>query len=147
MNFKFITSLALLALASLVATAPTEQRGTLPNNDALSQAASSTIVATSSPASSQVLASPFPYVFPEQKYIGTNQLFPMPLCNGIPLEEASIDEIRLALTIRKLNVTTLAGCYIDRINQVDRYVKYVYLVSPFPSFFLASNFVQHAVAA
>lgn len=127
MKLTSITSLVLAGLAALGATAPTEQRRGLHDQEALSQSASSTlsssIVASSSPASSQVLASPFPYVFPEQKFIGTNQLFPMPLCNGIPLEEATIDEIRLALTIRKLNVTTLAACYIDRINQVDRYVK------------------------
>lgn len=129
--FKLLPLAALAALMALAAPALHDLSGIQPPsvpaydhvNAISSTPAYASVASASSPASSQILASPYPYVFPEQKFIGTTELFPMPLCNGIPLEEASIDDLRLALTIRKLNVTTLVGCYMDRITQVDRYVK------------------------
>lgn len=128
---KLLPLAALVALMAVAAPAPHDLSGIQPpsvpaydHGRAISSTpASTSAISASSPASSQIVASPYPYIFPEQKFIGTPQLFPMPLCHGIPLEEASIDDIRLALTIRKLSVTTLVGCYMDRITQVDRYVK------------------------
>lgn len=43
-------------------------------------------------AASQVLETPFPYYFPLQS--NPEDLFPMPMCKGLTLEEATIDQLQ-----------------------------------------------------
>lgn len=73
----------------------------------------------------QVLNDPFPYSFPRINE-DVSQLFPMPLCNGFELEEATIDEIQMALSTGQLTSVQLLSCYLDRKYQVDNYLRYGY---------------------
>lgn len=76
---------------------------------------------------SQILNSPYPYEFPVFQY-GTeedNGQFPMPSCNGLTLEEATIDQLQEALSTGKLTTVTLTLCYLQRIYQTDQYTRYV----------------------
>lgn len=74
----------------------------------------------------EILTEPFPYSFPK---LGndSSQLFPMPLCNGFQLEEATIDEMQIALSSGQLTSMQLLNCYLDRIHQVDKYLRYGYI--------------------
>ena len=76
----------------------------------------------SSLAMSEILDSPFPYNFP---VLGQNsaELFPMPHCNGITLEEATIDQLQDAMEKGRLTSVQIAVCYLQRIWQTDEYVK------------------------
>lgn len=75
----------------------------------------------------QDLASPFPYEFP---YLGNvsdidASRFPMPQCNGIAIEEATVDQLQHAMSIKRLTSVQLALCYLQRIYQTDPYIKWV----------------------
>ena len=72
---------------------------------------------------SQILETPFPYNFPNME--DPLKLFPMPLCNGLTLEEATIDQLQDAMSHGKLTSTQLITCYLQRIYQTDSYIKYV----------------------
>lgn len=63
-------------------------------------------------------------VFPLQQNAGTTELFPMPLCNGFELEEATIDQMQQALNKSQLNSQQLVTCYLRRIYQTEQYIKY-----------------------
>lgn len=71
----------------------------------------------------QILKTPFPYEFPNAK--DAANLFPMPLCNGIALEEASIDSLQDAMRSGILTSSQIASCYLQRIYQTDSYIEYV----------------------
>lgn len=74
--------------------------------------------------SSQTLTDPYPYYFPvldAQKKDDTP--FPMPLCYGARIEEASIAELQGYLTDGTLTSAKLVECYMRRILQVDTYVE------------------------
>lgn len=71
----------------------------------------------------QVLTEPFPYSFPLLGEDGS-KLFPMPDCHGFKLEEATVDQIQAALSSGGLTSVQLVGCYLDRIYQVDGYLRY-----------------------
>ena len=73
-------------------------------------------------ASSQILNNPFPYAFPQQELRGSN-LFPVPLCKGLKLEEATIDQLQHWMSLGKLSTRELAECYIYRVTQTDGYVR------------------------
>lgn len=73
---------------------------------------------------SQILLDPFPYDFPQQGQPTTN-LFPMKICHGLKLEEATIDQLQQWLSSRKMTSQELLQCYIQRIDQIDGYTKYV----------------------
>lgn len=62
-------------------------------------------------------------VFPLQQNAGTTGLFPMPLCHGFKLEEATIDQMQQALSRGQLSSQELVTCYLQRIYQTDRYIK------------------------
>lgn len=79
----------------------------------------------SSLALSQNLLTPFPYEFP--KLSDTSHPFPVPLCNGVVLEEATVDQLQNSLTLGRLTTSQLAGCYLQRIYQTNDYLKYVTL--------------------
>lgn len=73
----------------------------------------------------QDLASPFPYEFP---YLGNGSdidasRFPMPQCNSITIDEATVDQLQDFMTSGKLTSVQLALCYLQRIYQTDPYIK------------------------
>ena len=76
----------------------------------------------------QDLKTPFPYDFPNLKNAAS--LFPMRLCNGIPLEEATIESLQSAMRLRRLKSSQLALCYLQRIYQTDSYIEYVLSLLP-----------------
>ena len=73
----------------------------------------------------QVLLNPFPYYFPNEN--DPASLFPMEKCNGITLEEATIDQLQDYMNHGKLTASQLAICYLQRQYQTDSYVKFVQL--------------------
>ncbi|KAF7317149.1 Amidase family protein [Mycena chlorophos] len=58
------------------------------------------------------------------------QPFPMAKCHGLPLEDASVAQIRRWLDGRALTVRQLVQCYLDRMEQVDPYVNAVMELNP-----------------
>ena len=71
--------------------------------------------------SSQNLESPFPYQFPDLRH--ADDLFPMPECNGVTLEEATVDRLQVAMNKGQLTSVKIALCYLQRIYQTDDYAK------------------------
>ncbi|KAE8355092.1 alpha-glucosidase [Aspergillus coremiiformis] len=78
---------------------------------------------------SQILTSPYAYDF---SALGTNgaSLFPMRLCNGFKLEEASIDAIQEQLEVGNLTSVDLLQCYLERIYQTDSYLSAILQFNP-----------------
>ena len=70
---------------------------------------------------SENLESPFPYEFPDYRDLGN--LFPMPDCHGVVLEEATVDVLQNAMKKGQLTSTKIALCYLQRIYQTDEYIK------------------------
>jgi len=62
-------------------------------------------------------------VFPLQENAGTTKLFPMPMCNGFKLEEATIDQMQTAMKKGALTSQQLVLCYLQRNYQTDDYIK------------------------
>lgn len=88
-------------------------------------------------AEDQTLDKPFPYYFP-QLQTGANAIsgqFPMPLCHGFKLEEATIDQMQKEMADGHLTSYQIVKCYLERIYQTDFYVRYV-RVSTAPMIFL-----------
>ena len=71
--------------------------------------------------SSQDLESQFPYYFPDQRNV--ENLFPMPDCNGVVLEEATVDALQDAMNNGHLTSTQIAMCYLQRVYQTNGYIK------------------------
>ena len=93
----------------------------------LSEGNHSTTVNATHLVESQDLSSPFPYEFP---FLGNvSELdaarFPMPQCTGLTLEEATIDQLQDFMRSGQLSSAQIAMCYLQRIYQVDPYIKYV----------------------
>ncbi|KAF8857374.1 amidase signature enzyme [Acephala macrosclerotiorum] len=86
----------------------------------------------SSLAESQILASPFPYQFPVLQYgpSAEETEFPMPLCHGFKLEEATIDQLQDAMFDGRLNSVKIVECYLQRIQQIDQYLKAIQEINP-----------------
>ena len=80
-------------------------------------------------AEAQDLNSPYPFYFPvlQNGTASNSGQFPMPLCNGFKLEEATIDQMQAAFANGTLTTVSLVLCYIRRIQQTDFYLEYVYL--------------------
>ena len=70
---------------------------------------------------SQNLQSPFPYDFPDDR--DPENLFPMLECDGIVLEEATVDYLQNAMETGQMTSTDLALCYLQRIYQTNSYTK------------------------
>ena len=70
----------------------------------------------------QTLQDPFPYFFPEQN-VAPAQLFAMPLCQGVKIEDASIDELQGLLADGTLSSVDLVNCYTERSRQTGQYIK------------------------
>jgi amidase len=73
----------------------------------------------------QTLDTPYPYEFPllQNGTLADSGQFPMPLCHGFKLEEATIDQLQHELSKRRLTTVKLAMCYLQRILQVDEYTR------------------------
>ena len=76
-------------------------------------------------AASQILSDPFPYYFPEQNATSAAKLFAMPLCNGVKLEEATIDELQSHMSRGQLTSVQIVTCYVQRAYQTGEYIKSV----------------------
>jgi len=78
---------------------------------------------------SQTLDSPTPYDFPllQNGAMAYSGQFPMPMCHGFTLEEATIDQLQQYLSTGNLTSVQLALCYLKRIYQTDEYIRSVYL--------------------
>ncbi|KFZ24339.1 hypothetical protein V502_01184 [Pseudogymnoascus sp. VKM F-4520 (FW-2644)] len=82
--------------------------------------------------SDQTLESPFPYYFPQ---LGSGDAansgqFPMPLCHGFKLEEATIDQLQHAMDKGTLSSVKIVMCYLQRIYQTDAYLRAIMEVNP-----------------
>ncbi|SMQ47979.1 unnamed protein product [Zymoseptoria tritici ST99CH_1A5] len=60
----------------------------------------------------------------------TSDLFPMALCQGKKIEEASIDQLQSYLSNGDITSQQLAICYIQRIWQTDDYINAVLELNP-----------------
>lgn len=78
----------------------------------------------------QTLQDPFPYEFPDQGMADSSHLFPMPRCQGIDIEEATINTLQHHLTSGALTSQQLAVCYLQRIWQTNDYIKSSLEVNP-----------------
>ncbi|KAF2086346.1 glutamyl-tRNA amidotransferase subunit A [Saccharata proteae CBS 121410] len=76
------------------------------------------------------LQNPYPYQFPLDADANTTALFPMQQCNGVTLEEATIDQLQDAMSQGKLNSQQLVACYMNRALQVDEYINSVLEFNP-----------------
>jgi amidase len=74
---------------------------------------------------SQTLESPYPYDFPllQNGSSADSGQFPMPLCHGFKLEEATIDQLQEELSSGKLTSVQIVLCYLQRIYQTDEYIR------------------------
>lgn len=45
------------------------------------------------------------------------------LCNGVVIEEATIDQLQEYMTQRKISSMQLTTCYMNRVFQVEKYIK------------------------
>ena len=82
----------------------------------------------------QILEDPH-YTFPllQNGTLVDSGQFPMLLCNGFKLEEATIDHLQEAMSNGTLTTVQIALCYLQRFYQTDKYIRHVYL--SFPVFF------------
>jgi amidase len=106
----------LLISVGLIATSAAGHSGESPNYNA------------SQFVEDQTLESPYPYEFPmlQNGSLADSGQFPMPLCHGFALEEATIDQIQEVLSKGKLTSVELVLCYLQRIYQTDGYIRYVW---------------------
>ena len=56
--------------------------------------------------------------------------FPMPLCYGINIEEASIDYLTQLMMQGKLTSRQITKCYLSRINQLNKWTNAVLEINP-----------------
>ncbi|PQE28317.1 amidase family protein [Rutstroemia sp. NJR-2017a WRK4] len=80
----------------------------------------------------QLLEDPYPYNFPvlQNGSLADSGQFPMPLCNGFKLEEASIDQLQSAMSNGTLTSVQIVMCYLERIYQTDEYIRSVMQINP-----------------
>ena len=76
------------------------------------------------------LQQPFPYYFPPQDAAESAALFPMPACQGVTLEEATIDQLQSHMSNGTLTSVVLLKCYLRRVRQVDEYVNSIIELNP-----------------
>lgn len=76
---------------------------------------------------SQDLLNPYPYEFPllQNGSLADTGQFPMPLCHGFKLEEASIDQLQEELSSGRLTSVQIVMCFMQRIYQTDEYIRSV----------------------
>ncbi|OAA69677.1 amidase family protein [Cordyceps fumosorosea ARSEF 2679] len=71
-----------------------------------------------------------PPLIPLMKDAGSTELFPMGDCHGFTLEEATIDQMQLAMNKTQLTSVQLVGCYLTRVFQTQEYINSVLQVNP-----------------
>ena len=71
--------------------------------------------------SAQILTDPFPHYYPNEDAPATD-IFPMPACQGVTLEEATIDQLQEYMGSGSLTAVDLVNCYFARYTQVNNYV-------------------------
>jgi amidase len=76
------------------------------------------------------LQQPYPYYFPPQHAENSTTLFPMPTCQGITLEEATIDQLSGYMSDGLLTSAQLLQCYLKRVHQVDNYINSIIELNP-----------------
>lgn len=76
------------------------------------------------------LLDPFLYYFPSEDAVGSSTLFPMPTCQGITLEEATIDQLQGYMSDGTLTSSALLKCYLRRVRQVDEYISSIIELNP-----------------
>jgi amidase len=76
------------------------------------------------------LQNPYPYYFPPEESAETPALFPVPLCHGITLEEATIDQLQGYMSNGHLTAVQLLKCYLKRSRQVDPYINSIIELNP-----------------
>lgn len=73
----------------------------------------------------QTLQNPYDFQFPLLGNANSTALFPMRFCNGITLEEATIDQLQDYMSHGRLTAEQIVRCYMERDYQVDEFCKYV----------------------
>nr|XP_036577411.1 amidase [Colletotrichum truncatum]KAF6784382.1 amidase [Colletotrichum truncatum] len=68
-----------------------------------------------------------PSVFP---LLDSADLFPMPLCGGFELHEATIDQMQAAMEAGTLTSQQLVACYLQRTYQTQEYIHSILQVNP-----------------
>jgi amidase len=76
------------------------------------------------------LQDPYPYYFPPEESAETPALFPLPLCHGITLEEATIDQLQGYMSSGTLTAVELLKCHLKRSRQVDPYINSIIEMNP-----------------
>ena len=74
---------------------------------------------------SQLLNHSYLSLFPRENAaaLSVGSLNTLDLCNGVVIEEATIDDLQLYLSDGRLTSVQLTTCYIQRVFQVERYIK------------------------
>ncbi|KAE9392638.1 glutamyl-tRNA amidotransferase subunit A [Gymnopus androsaceus JB14] len=70
------------------------------------------------------------YDFPLLQAANTTELFPMPACHGVVIEEATIDQLQEYMNSGRLTSVQLATCYLQRLYQTREYINPVIEINP-----------------
>ncbi|KAJ4296860.1 hypothetical protein N0V90_006908 [Kalmusia sp. IMI 367209] len=62
--------------------------------------------------------------------VGNPLPFSMPLCNGVKIEDATIDELQRFMILEELSSQDLVSCYLARIEQTNSYLRSISEVNP-----------------
>ncbi|KAJ1552977.1 hypothetical protein HK405_009356, partial [Cladochytrium tenue] len=92
-----------------------------------SSAATAAYAASTTAGTASASATPSPPPNVDPYYVNP---FPMSLCNGLPLEDASVSDIQAWLTEGALTSVQLVQCYLQRIDQIDSYVGAIMELNP-----------------
>ncbi|MCJ1255278.1 hypothetical protein MMC24_003094 [Lignoscripta atroalba] len=79
---------------------------------------------------SQILETPLQYEFPNIALGNSPNLFPMAQCNGLTLEEATIDQLQDYMSHDRLTSSQLVMCYLQRVYQTDDYINAILELNP-----------------
>jgi amidase len=71
-----------------------------------------------------------PYVLRYQNGTESSELFPMSTCDGLVLEEATIDQLQSYMSNGVLTSRSLLKCYMKRIAKVDKYINSILEINP-----------------
>ncbi|QLG72936.1 hypothetical protein HG535_0E00200 [Zygotorulaspora mrakii] len=82
---------------------------------------------TSTEPSMDQLVNTTSFVYPQ---VASKEVFPMDTCNGITLEDATIDQLQDYFNRGILSSEDVVGCYLDRYFQVNPYVNGILQVNP-----------------
>jgi amidase len=72
---------------------------------------------------------PYPYSS-LQDAANTSELFSMPTCGSVVLEEATIDQLAGYMSTGRLTSVQILECYMERFNQVDEFINSIIELNP-----------------